>query len=260
MLKNILKLIISELIVKLHFPFIPSNDKEVISAIRKNGFFVINNFISAEYCSQLVKMAHKEMDNYPQYLSIESMGSDYRIYGVDVLNRKFRIESVEKINKSFFNYFHTFPKRKSFILLGKILYSASGKGSGTGWHRDSPFSHQFKTILYISDVNESNGPFQYVKSSGNFKSIRQVSKFLKKGINEDRFTNEDIDTLIENRVIDEPQTFCGKAGTLILVDTRGLHRGKPLEEGVRYALTCYNYNRKLPKSIQKLPLFRIEKK
>ena len=33
----------------------------------------------------------------------------------------------------------------------------------------------------------------------------------------------------------------GKAGTLILFDASLIHRGRPLEEGCRYALTNYYY-------------------
>ena len=40
----------------------------------------------------------------------------------------------------------------------------------------------------------------------------------------------------------EASRFLGKAGTLLLVNTTGIHRGRPLKAGSRYALTNYYYH------------------
>ena len=54
-----------------------------------------------------------------------------------------------------------------------------------------------------------------------------------------------LNTRIENTVklLDNNRikTLEGKAGTLILVDTSMIHRGKPLNHGSRYAITNYYY-------------------
>ena len=67
-----------------------------------------------------------------------------------------------------------------------------------------------------------------------------------------RFNEEEVRKM-EEYSNENIQTLTGKAGTLILVDTRGIHRGKPIEEGERYALTNYNWiTSKIPTHIKKL--------
>jgi hypothetical protein len=57
------------------------------------------------------------------------------------------------------------------------------------------------------------------------------------------------------------KTFFAPAGSLILVDTRGIHRGRPLyKNGERYALTNYYWHKDFPPlHIQKLVTGNITK-
>lgn len=255
-ISNIVKLLGSELLFKLNYPFEHANQKEILKRIKENGYAQIDDFISKSECEKLIQHADEIIVKEGKFVSVESEGSDLRIYGVDRLTNFFNIKKHIELVSSIHELFY-FPKKKdSFALLGKITFKEGNKGSGTGWHRDSPFSHQFKTILYLSDVTENNGPFQYIPKSHKFKKLLQSSKLLQKPFNEDRFTSEEISNLIEQGVIDEPVTFCAKQGTLLLVDTRGLHRGKPLLSGSRYALTSYNYSNRLPNGIAALPVFK----
>ncbi len=52
------------------------------------------------------------------------------------------------------------------------------------------------------------------------------------------FLQEKVDKIIENDP-DRLKTLTGKAGTLVLVDTSIIHRGIPVKNGIRYALTNY---------------------
>ncbi|MBF4984773.1 phytanoyl-CoA dioxygenase family protein, partial [Nonlabens mediterrranea] len=140
-----------------------------------------------------------------------------------------------------FKSFSFFRKAYHFILLGWLKKGKGNLGSGGGWHRDSPISHQFKTILYLTDVDETNGPFQFIKGSQNWKNNLKVCKYLNLPLSNRRFKNEDIDSLISQNVIPPPTTFTSKKGGLIIADTRGLHRGKPLENGERKAITRYHF-------------------
>ena len=44
----------------------------------------------------------------------------------------------------------------------------------------------------------------------------------------------------------------GNAGTLVFADTKGIHRGRPVEGGVIYVLFCYFWNDKVPNHFEKL--------
>lgn len=254
---NAFKLLASEVIFKLNYPFNLSNENEILKKIKYEGYAQIDNFISRSECEELIGYVDEIIIKEKEFVSVESDGNDLRIYGVDRLTKVFDIKKQLDLVSSIHKLFY-FPKKKdSFTLLGKISFKEGNKGSGTGWHRDSPFSHQFKTILYLSDVTNNNGPFQYLPKSHKFNNLLKISDRLQKPLNEDRFTDAEIDTLIKQGAIDEPITFCANQGTLILVDTRGLHRGKPLLSDNRYALTSYNYSNKLPKGISNLPVFKI---
>src|SRR5947208_506487 len=58
-------------------------------------------------------------------------------------------------------------KRRGNIdtILAKVIDAIpENNGSGDGWHRDG-HSFQFKSILYLSDVNDTNGPFEFLPGS-----------------------------------------------------------------------------------------------
>ena len=90
--------------------------------------------------------------------------------------------------------------------------------------------------LYLDNVLEENGPFQYLKYSHKPRNIMRYEKYGFKP-KQSRFDNDVIDTIDE-----KPMTMTGNKGDLILVDTRGIHRGMPIQSGTRYALTNYYFN------------------
>ena len=59
---------------------------------------------------------------------------------------------------------------------------------------------------------------------------------LKKGYPNARFSDQELNVLNKEKI-----TLTGKAGTLILFDGSLIHRGKPVLEGKRYALTNYYF-------------------
>ena len=61
---------------------------------------------------------------------------------------------------------------------------------------------------------------------------------LNKGYPNTRFTDQELNILNKEKKI----TLTGKAGTLILFDGSLIHRGKPILEGKRYALTNYYFH------------------
>jgi len=87
------------------------------------------------------------------------------------------------------------------------------------WHRDPPDRRLVRMFLYLSDVDEESGPFQYVRDSHrggkNFKTFPSRPPrgcYPPTG-------------MVEATMGDDIQTVPGKAGTLIFCDTNGLHRG-----------------------------------
>ncbi|MDC1478443.1 phytanoyl-CoA dioxygenase family protein [Pseudomonadales bacterium] len=161
----------------------------------------------------------------------DDQGSDMRLYG---------FENIYSFNPSLLERVIAFAKSshcKDFshfsVVAARMKYVEGNAGSGGGWHRDSAHRSQVKAIIYLSDVTELNGPFQYVPSS------HWVTHLLKHGglfSSKLRYTTSEVDRMRA------PITVTAKAGSGIVVDTKGVHRGKPMESGERYALTFYFFD------------------
>jgi ectoine hydroxylase-related dioxygenase (phytanoyl-CoA dioxygenase family) len=110
-------------------------------------------------------------------------------------------------------------------------------GSGGTWHRDG-FFPEIKSILYLTDVDLDNGPFEYIAQSHVWSPrYAEDNKIYRFGFRQHRLA-----TGGEAMLRREPHRhvrFTARAGTLVIFDTTGIHRGAPLKQGTRYALTNY---------------------
>jgi hypothetical protein len=87
------------------------------------------------------------------------------------------------------------------------------------YHFDMDRFKFVKFFIYLTDVDTNNGPHCYVRGS----HTRKPAALLKDG----RLTDEEI---LGHYATDELIELTGPAGTLLAVDTRGFHKGKPLLE------------------------------
>jgi hypothetical protein len=98
--------------------------------------------------------------------------------------------------------------------------SADGRVASQQWHRDPEEAHVVKVFLYVGDVDEDTGPFEYVRSSapgGRYGHLWpwRAGEGIKPPEDE-----------LAAVVAPADRVLCtGPAGTLILCDTSGFHRG-----------------------------------
>ena len=178
--------------------------------------------------------------------------SDKRIYGVERYKDSFITKKQETFMLNFNKKAKYLYDNVYFTLAGEITSDPGNLGSGGGWHRDSQFTNQFKTIVYLTDVNKNNGPFQYIKGSHKKKSYKLIKNALNDyDYSKNRFSDDEIESILKNIGEFESSTITGKAGDLILVNTRGLHRGSPLKFGKRKAVTTYSFRNKIPSKFYK---------
>ncbi|MGB0897273.1 MAG: phytanoyl-CoA dioxygenase family protein [Flavobacteriaceae bacterium] len=248
----------------LHKEDIPLSQqvKQVMDLVYSKGYCVVQNFLSIDECQSLREEVDQVLAAHADELWKDKIGADKRAFGIDRVS--------EKIKSLFYKHSFIVATREAYYQLGeqhllgctmanRIEAKSNNLGSGGGWHRDSVNVRQFKAILYLTDVTEKNGAFQYVTGTQDrntvFEGILKHSFHYK----HNRFTPKEIEKILVDRK-HELHTLTGKAGTLILVDTSGIHRGKPIEVGVRYALTNYYWIRKekggkdIPIDIQKIML------
>ena len=219
---------------------------DIIKKLDTEGIVKIPSFIQLSDAKFYRELIDSYLNNDSEInIWRDSLLSDERIFFSNTLNDKF--DSLHS-NKFVKEILYSYQKQSFFVdmlLASRIRYVKNNMGSGGGWHRDSPHSSQLKAIYYLTDVDEGNGPFQYIVGSHTKNSLVEGILNKQQLPSQTRFS--------ENQVLNYStkqnlslKTVTGKAVDLILVDTKGLHRGKPLLVGQRYALTSYFW-RKTPK-------------
>ena len=229
-----------------------------IKNLNKNGYCVIENYINHKNCELIKKKIKKYINKYPKNIIIDKNKSDFRVHGAEFIYSKIKNYSYSNFLKSIGENYSGNRLENLMTMANMTKFSYKNKGSGGGWHRDG-LNFQFKSILYLSDVNLSNGPFEIIEKS---KDRREIIKFsIDNNINpiETRFSNY----LIQKKIKDKKfklKTLIGKKGTLIMVDTSCIHRGRPVKSGIRYAITNYYYPKNLKKIYETQFPKRLKKK
>ncbi|WMN61175.1 phytanoyl-CoA dioxygenase family protein [Pseudoalteromonas xiamenensis] len=203
------------------------------TSLYNDGFYVIEDLFSQKQCEELIEL----FDNFEPSCAV-SYGSDKRIFGLDLVSNIHRdlVGGNQKAYEIGTSYIGSDLELVT-TLGGKVKRDPENLGSG-GWHRDS-FLSQFKMIVYLTDVDEDNGPFQYVNGSNLLRGKLKDASCRDKGdIRNPRYKDEYVRMLVNKKGFDLT-TFTGKAGTAILCDTSGIHRGTPVVNGTRYAVTNY---------------------
>ncbi len=215
-----------------------------LKKLKKNGFVVINNYFDLETCNKLRKIIDDFIIKKPEMSWKDSFGSDVRIHGAEniSLNMKELVKKKIVFTQSIGQEYLNQKIGLYMIMANRITFEQCNLGSGEGWHKDS-YSNQFKSIIYLNDVDEKNGPLQIIKNSNSNLFMLNLFFKLRSKYPSTRFSEEDINKLLNNK-INKIIELTGKAGTLILFDTSYLHRGKPLINDKRYALTNYFYPEK----------------
>jgi len=92
--------------------------------------------------------------------------------------------------------------------------------SSQRWHRDFNDRHLLKAFVYLTDVDEQAGPFEYVPRSAPGNELGQLWPWRPLG--ENYPPQEELAERIAGRPV---ETFTGPKGTMIFCNTSGFHRG-----------------------------------
>jgi len=213
----------------------------LLRKIEKQGVVAVRGYWPAERCTMARAAFDRVLAGNPASIQVYSGGSDQRLYGMESADSLFADFHYDPFLKGFGELDGGLELYNFATLGGHIAASPSNTGSGDGWHRDA-HGYQFKAILYLSDTALENGPFQYL--IGSHKRWRVAIDTALGELPEapqTRYDNASIER-VASRLNLTAQSFPAPAGTLLLVNTAGIHRGMPLKSGERYALTNYYYN------------------
>jgi len=212
-----------------------TNKEQLKSEFYRKGFALHSEKLDAKSTGKLRTFIDSAINDSNVNVWRDSFDSDKRIYGVEkLLPEVENLLPVNEMRKKGESYLSC-KLPYYFVLAAKLDYKQGNIGSGGGWHRDSPFTPQFKFITYLSDVKKENGPFEYIPythlSANKFRSKFKLSKM--------RYT--------DSEVLNEwgkGSLVCAGEGSTLIADTRGVHRGHPIRCGTRYACTVYFFSSK----------------
>ena len=106
---------------------------------------------------------------------------------------------------------------------------------------DYPWGHRIKAFLYLSDTSEDDSPFVYAKGThkrGPWRDHKELESIKWGHVGSwGHYLNMELLYLKQTYGLEET-VVTGKAGTLLIANTIGLHRGTPpTETGERVSLT-----------------------
>lgn len=211
-------------------------EKALLTQVQENGFAVLSNYFDEDYCKKCRDDIDWMLENKKEFLR-EDSDFDLRIFGAENLSENIKKFAEDDFFTNLANSYNATETVNAFTLGARIEFHGQEFGSGGSWHRDSTL-RQFKSIVYLSDVNENQGPFQLVSRSHKLSEILEDEKTANLDSMESRFDTKTVEKIL-TREPERLKTLTGKAGTVIIVDTSCIHRGLPLKQGVRYALTNY---------------------
>lgn len=212
--------------------------KEILDSLNKVGICVIEDYFSSEWCDNAVSHIEDALVTYKdkvQSQATEGTSGDFRVFKMENQYDTAKQFADDKFLLDVGTEYFGYPIVSHFVLGGKVQHNPNQTtNSGGGWHRDNR-AKQIKTIVYLSDVGESNGPFSFLQGSSTFDlptrdGIGKVTRYDDSVV--DEFCNQ-------NNL--EPFKVVGKKGTVIFVDTSHIHRGLNIDDGARYTFTNYYF-------------------
>lgn len=222
----------------------------ILQKLKNEGIAIIEDFLTNEECDIIIN----QIENFSDKEKIikhedEGIGGDLRIFEFEKHSNEVLKFSKNVFLKKIVSSYSNLELESKFTLAGKVAFDKNKKtNSGGDWHRDADVT-QMKAMLYLSNVNDQNGPFCFIKKSKEFDFDRRENKysfiqkilFIIKGLplTPPRYKN---DLIMKQKSISKKiLRVKGSSGTLVIFDGSYIHRGDVIKEGNRYSLTNYYY-------------------
>jgi hypothetical protein len=219
--------------------------EEFNKTINQKGYCISKKKVASELCNELLSYALTQacykhpLDSSPEKDRIRTV---YDRKNPDAVCYSFKDEdlvslpSIQKLitDPSILtvaqNYLKASPKIDLIVLRWSTAFSnIPSSNAAQLYHFDLDRPKWIKVFLYLTDVGPENGPHCFVV--GTHKAGAIPKRILKKGYSRNG-DNEIIAAFGSEKIAE----LTGPAGTIMFVDTRGIHKGKPLTSGDRLML------------------------
>jgi ectoine hydroxylase-related dioxygenase (phytanoyl-CoA dioxygenase family) len=215
-------------------------ERATLEKLRRDGFVVVENFWDRDRAlalrdrleSELAEGSDRDYDGGAYLRFWDNRAHDQgvrRLYHVDKLAPELKEFRHDPFIFRVIEAYYGMPFYSGMMM---FQHNTQTNENTRTFHVDG-FDKEFKAFLYLDDVDEGNGPFAYVPGTHK-KWLSRLKKLTFGNKNEALTTyfEHEVDTKAERLVL-------GKAGTLILSDVRGIHRGTPQSDRSRSVLVNY---------------------
>jgi len=227
--------------------------KEIINNLNDKGYHVYNNFLSGDEIKELsslikeskfaLRQSDADYDNNKNLkdkknIFFDEYNPERVLYEFDrghLINQTITQKILAK--KDFYSiaskYFNSTAYLDHISLSISTDYNKASKIGDSNaaqlYHFDLDRPKWLKFLIYINDVNDNNGPHCYIENTHKNYSI--PFKIMSRGYK--RIEQFEIDKLFKK---EKQIKFIESAGTAIIEDTKGLHKGEKLKKGYRVLL------------------------
>lgn len=226
-------------------PTISEMDGEVyaaLNALRNYGYYVFKIRLSQDTLCQIQSIIRKnslrpELAN--QAKASAEIDRDDAIRHSDRLRFYYSDTSVHSVSRKLGNYESTlgviarqylgstrvFSRCSGWLSVGRSRQKARDLSDAAQmFHFDYDAFNFLKVFVYLSDVDNTNGMHEYISSS--HKGFPLKEDILKSMPPYFRISKEQLLSIYKDNSL--VVGHCGLAGTIIIEDTSGFHRGAPL--------------------------------
>jgi len=219
-----------------------SDVTRICSDIDENGYHIFDQKLSPEACDRLTEFAlttpallRPKRDDLPDnilYDRANPLTETYRFMDQSLLesDQFQKLIADPTILAVAQAYLRCQPILDLVTMWWSTAYNPEASSAAAQlYHFDMDRIKWIKFFFYLTDVTTDTGPHCYV--AGTHRSKAQPKELLKRGMC--RLPDEDVARFIP---ADKFIEINGARGSIIAVDTRGYHKGKPLVTGDRLLL------------------------
>lgn len=214
------------------------NRTKVLNSLREDGFHRFQQLLSPEMCDDITNYAlttpaKPRVPGFQDKLIYDRNNLVANLYDFDAqsmlenksIQQIITDESLLSVAKEFLGP-SVRLQNVSMWWSNADFHNVSKDGAAQMYHVDMDTIKWLNFFFYLVDVGPQNGPHVYIR-----RSHRTAPKSVYRDY---RITDEEISHAFKPEDIVE---LTGPRGTILTVDTLGLHKGKALEKGERLMLT-----------------------
>lgn len=214
--------------------------RDIARRLRRDGLVSLPGYWAGDRCERARGTIDRLMAAHPERVWRDPVDADHRIYGLERVDADARALLDDPLLAEVAAVYWHARLDPAMVSAGRLEARPDNLGSGAqSWHRDG-VTQPLKGILYLTDVGPEDGPMEYVK--GTVRLRDQLRHIARSGAAFRQLNWDDAGVARLERTSPGSVVTCtGRAGTLVLANTFGVHRGRPAARGPRCALTIYYF-------------------